>query len=479
MNLHKETANKGFRPFTSYVLLFVSITVITVVALFIYFEIRNLFKYSLQAKVQAIASTASLNFNLDDLDQINGKASADTAVYRKIVLKMQEIKMKNPYLKWIDIYRRTDDPNLFEYVADSSSIRPGLPIDDNGDGKIDDLDATIFPGEIYDGSVAPGFVENAFIRNYTADELEQSEWGVTLDASSPIFNPDGTADYVLNVDVDVAEFIRQMDYAFVPFVLYVVIIILVLIILTISLIRIWKSRIEFLAELDRQKDELIGLVAHQLGTPVTAMKFNLELLQDGDFGKLSEEQLEHVRSMYAASNHLSDLVSMILDVSRIQLGRVNIEKQELDLEELFKEIIDVVTPRSVEKGINFEIHLPTKWPKAMLDKRYTRMTIENLLTNAIKYTPKKGKVTLNVDFKEGVLHCAVRDTGVGIPKADQGKIFGKMFRASNVRNSKTDGNGFGLFVAKGAVEAQGGKIWFTSEENEGTTFSMTVPLQDK
>ena len=127
--------------------------------------------------------------------------------------------------------------------------------------------------------------------------------------------------------------------------------------------------------------------------------------------------------------------------------------------------------------MNLVKSLPEKLPVALLDKRLTRMTVENLLTNAVKYTPKDGNVwfTVTIDAKN-LLSITVKDTGVGIPKAEQGKIFGKQFRASNVRNA-IDGNGFGLYVAKGAIEGQDGKIWFESEEGKGTTFSVEVPLK--
>jgi signal transduction histidine kinase len=170
-------------------------------------------------------------------------------------------------------------------------------------------------------------------------------------------------------------------------------------------------------------------------------------------------------------------VNHILDVSRVQLGRVHIEKQKMDLNEFFKEIISVVEPKALEKKVEFIKLLPESFPKAMLDKRYTRMTIENLMTNAIKYTPEKGKVVVTVTTENNILRVVVKDNGFGIPLADQKKIFGKMFRASNVRNSAVDGNGFGLYVAKGAVESQGGKIWFESTEGRGTTFYVELPLE--
>jgi len=230
-----------------------------------------------------------------------------------------------------------------------------------------------------------------------------------------------------------------------------------------------------LKELDRQKDELMSIVSHQLAAPVTSMKWYLEMFAEGDLGSLQEEQKESVGTMQGIAVNLADLVSMILDVSRIQLGRIHIDATSLDLNGFFKEILATITPKAMEKEISFTVNVPADLPTAMLDKRYTRMTIENLLTNAIKYTPAKGAVDLLVQHKDGKLYCAVKDSGCGIPKAEQDKIFGKLFRASNVRNT-VDGNGFGLYVAKGAIEAQGGKIWFASEEGKGTTFSVELPI---
>src|SRR3989338_2645516 len=228
-----------------------------------------------------------------------------------------------------------------------------------------------------------------------------------------------------------------------------------------------------LRELDRQKDELISIVSHQLATPVSSVKWYLEMLQDGDMGKLTPEQSKHVQEVQGVTLNLVDLVGMILDVSRIQLGKMKIDPQPLDLDVFFKEILAVLDPKAKEKDVDFIHVLPAKLPTVLLDKRLTRMTIENLLSNAIKYTPTKGKVTMNLEIKDEKIHFSVKDTGCGIPKKDQGQIFGKLFRASNVRNT-ADGNGFGLYVAKGAIENQGGKIWFESEEGKGTQFFIEL-----
>jgi len=237
-----------------------------------------------------------------------------------------------------------------------------------------------------------------------------------------------------------------------------------------------KTANENLKELDRQKDELMSIVSHQLAAPITSIKWYLELFKEGDLGALQKEQQESVVTMQHIAAGLADLVGMILDVSRIQLGRVRIEPTPLDLGECCREILATVEPKALEKKQKFEKDVPASLPVAMLDKRYTRMTIENLLTNAIKYTPEGGTVRFSVELHGDKLLCSVKDTGCGIPKADQSKIFGKLFRASNVRNT-AEGNGFGLYVAKGAIEAQGGRIWFESEEGKGTTFFVEVPVK--
>ncbi len=229
--------------------------------------------------------------------------------------------------------------------------------------------------------------------------------------------------------------------------------------------------------LDRQKDELLGIVAHQLAKPITAIKWALESFQDGDLGELSAQQKEETTTMHSQAVNLADLVSMILDVSRVQLGKITLAPQPLDLNALFKEMFDVIEPTIQQKKLMFIKTMPQSLPTALLDKRYTRMTIENLLTNAVKYTPEGGNVTLNVAIEKGVMHCSVTDTGCGIPKEEQGKIFGKMYRASNVRNT-AEGNGFGLYVAKGAIEGQGGTMWFTSEVGKGSTFYFDLPLKE-
>lgn len=251
-----------------------------------------------------------------------------------------------------------------------------------------------------------------------------------------------------------------------------------LILLTATLFFVNERRVRELREIDRQKDELLSIVSHQLATPISSMRYLLELWQDGDFGKVSKEQKVQIAKLQSSVTNASDLVRMILDVSRIQLGRMDVHIVEFNLEDMIDDILDLVRPRLVEKHIKLVTTITRPLPTANLDKRLLRMTIENIVTNAIKYTPNKGTVTFEATMKQGFFYCKITDTGCGVPSNEQHMIYNKLFRASNVRET-VQGTGFGLYIAKGAIEAQGGTIRFHSKEGEGTTFYIQVPLSNE
>ncbi len=447
------------------------------VVVLVYKTTQDILKERLRERLIAIAATAALQFNSEDLEKIQGEDALESSELRNVIDKMSAIRDSNKNLQYIYILRPTNNPHLQYFIADADTLGTLEDLDADENGVLDETENPPLPGDEYDSSELPALAEtlNGFP---TADyDLTSDQWGTFLSGYAPIFDKEGVVTAILGIDVEVSDFNILVRETLIPFIALSAFLLGTLIVLTIILTHIWKNRVEIVKELDRQKDELLGIVSHQLATPVSSIKWYTEMMVDGDLGKISKEQKEHLKSMQAISSNLADLVSMILDVSRIQLGRIKVEKQELDLKAFFKEIIEIIEPKALEKSISFQKKLPSIFPAAQLDKRYTHMTIENLLTNAVKYTPKKGTVVLDVSIKGQNLYCSVKDTGVGIPEKDKTKIFGKLFRASNVRNS-IDGNGFGLYVAKGAIEAQGGRIWFDSEENKGTTFYIELPLRD-
>jgi signal transduction histidine kinase len=447
-------------------------------SLLLYRQNRELFKLSLDDRLRTVAAVAAAKFDPEVLAELDGPDAVGTPGYKETVLKLQETRLLAEDIRFAYILRRTSDPNELAFVADADSLDPEAEVDLNGDGLIDDEDSLAWPGDPYDVTDFPELRTEAFLHPFVDPELFTDSWGTFLSGHAPIrSDPSSTAraSFIIGLDMEVSRYQDRLNVMLVPFVSFVAFLLVLITTLAVLLTKMWDRQVGQLVELDRQKDDLIHIVSHQLAAPVTATKFYLEtMLDDGD--KLGPEVKDGLTTLQSLNADLSDLVDMILDVARIQLGRMKSEPLPLDLKEFFGEVLAVIEPRAKGKPVELRVEMPEVFPEAKLDRRLTRITVENLLTNAVKYTPVNGRVDLRVTAQGGTLTVVVADTGCGIPKSEQDKIFGKQYRASNVRNT-IEGNGFGLFAAKGAVESQGGTIGFTSAEGKGTTFTITLPLQ--
>jgi signal transduction histidine kinase len=452
-----------------------AVVIAIITSLFLYEHTVNLLTDNLKKRETSIVRTAAVQFDTNDLDQLQTYSDYQKSTWKKVVNQLIKIRASNPDIVFAYILRKDPlNPSQMIFVADSHSLNPNAKIDLDSNGIIDSADALTPPGTPYENVPIESF--DGYNEPTTNKNLYQDQWGTLISGYAPIRDSNNETKAIIAVDIRADDFNKITQETFLPFLLFIVALVGVILILTSILIFIWNKRVALVAEIDKQKDELLSIVSHQLATPVSSIRWNLEMILDGDMGKLNKELEDNIKSLQDISGNLSDLVSMILDVSRIQLGRMRVERQNLDLESSFREILEIIEPKAKEKKINFEKILPKKFPPALLDKRYTHMTLENLLSNAIKYTPIGGKVSMKVAIINNILKFEVADTGIGIPKKDQSKIFEKLYRATNVVNT-VDGNGFGLYVAKGAIEAQGGKIWFESEEGKGTTFFVELPLK--
>ena len=230
----------------------------------------------------------------------------------------------------------------------------------------------------------------------------------------------------------------------------------------------------------RMKSEFLSIAAHQLRTPLSAFKWLLRLVLDGDLGKLKKSQEELLQKGYDSNERMIELVNDLLDVVRIEEGRFNYTFTRTSLVRLLEKTIRDMKILADQKGIVLTFHTqpPAAIPMVALDTEKFPLAFTNILDNAIQYTLPKGKVDVDITFQKDIL-VTVRDTGVGIPKRQLPRVFTKFFRGDNAVRIQTSGSGLGLFIAKNIIEKHGGKIWIESIEGKGTTVYFTIPASHK
>lgn len=233
---------------------------------------------------------------------------------------------------------------------------------------------------------------------------------------------------------------------------------------------------ERLAEANRMKSEFVSIVSHQLRSPLTNLKWVIELVSSGRVDPVTKKQLEYFKILKENSDRMRELISDLLIVSRIEQGRLPPRKERIFLKDLIEKRIKEMEIFAKAANIKIEFEAEAKLPQILTDPSQLKLVIENLLDNAVRYTEEKGKVEINLEKKDKNLYFEIKDNGVGIPKNDQKYVFQKFFRSANALRNQTEGSGLGLFIAKSIIEKLKGKIGFKSQEDVGSTFWFTLPI---
>lgn len=228
---------------------------------------------------------------------------------------------------------------------------------------------------------------------------------------------------------------------------------------------------------ERMKTEFVSIAAHQLRTPISAIKWTLRMILDGDLGPINDEQRDFLEKTYKSNERMINLINDLLNVTRIEEGRHLYNLVLKNLEDLIESLVANYTDIAKQKNLTINYKKPDiKLPQVKIDVEKASLVVSNLVENAMKYTAPGGNIYVEV-LREGAnIKVLVRDTGMGILKDQEKRIFTKYFRGSNALKMETEGTGLGLFIAKNVVETHGGKIWFISEEGKGTTFFFTLPI---
>lgn len=229
-------------------------------------------------------------------------------------------------------------------------------------------------------------------------------------------------------------------------------------------------------QIDRAKTEFVSLASHQLRTPLSAINWYTEMLLNGDAGKINSEQKQYLDEVYKGNQRMVQLVNSLLNVSRLELGTFIVEPELIDLPVLAGEVVKEMIPQITTKKLKVKENYDKKLDKYSADPKLMKIILQNLLSNAVKYTPENGAIEISITKDNKSVLLTVKDSGYGITKTQQDKIFTKLFRADNVREKDTEGTGLGLYLVKSIIDSSSGKIWFESVEDKGSTFYVSLPL---
>lgn len=230
-------------------------------------------------------------------------------------------------------------------------------------------------------------------------------------------------------------------------------------------------------QVSRMKSEFLSIAAHQLRTPLSALKWVLNMALEGDAGKLTKAQQELLEKGYGANERMIALVNDLLDVVRIEEGRFDYKFEKGAVAKVIESIVKETKVIADQKGVELSLHKPSReLPEIALDAVKFRLAVSNIIANAVQYTPAHGRVDVELTLNEDEILVVVRDTGVGIPKHQLHRVFTKFFRGDNAVRIQTAGSGLGLFISKNIIEKHKGKVWIESEEGKGTSVYFTLPV---
>lgn len=232
-----------------------------------------------------------------------------------------------------------------------------------------------------------------------------------------------------------------------------------------------------LQRLDEAKNEFISMASHQLRTPLTSIKGYLDMMLEGDLGKISPTQRAVLREAFSSSERMARLINDFLNVSRLQTGKFTIDKQSVDIAQILRDEVSLLKVVADQRSVEMVLKVDKKIPSLAVDSEKIRQVMLNMIDNAIYYSNPHKKVVITLKSSGKMIEFSVKDSGIGVPKSEQANLFGKFFRGTNAKKRRPDGTGVGLFLAKKVILSHDGEMIFESEEGRGSTFGFKLPVR--
>lgn len=440
-----------------------------------YLRGRAIMEWELKDKLKTAAAMAALQFDADDIDAITADNYEDSGAFVDTVHRLDTIRDAGPDVRFAYLMRHTDEDMTLEFVADADMFGSVAELDDNENGVIDEDEGPGLPGDPYDISEIPALQSDAFKGPASDDEITVDQWGELISGYAPIRRSDGTVAAVLGIDMVADDFRTLSQSIFSP-------VALLLVLFAVGatgvymMFTIWRRRQEMLARIAEERTGLMRLTFHQLGTPLTIMKWSLEELKDAEAeGKIKAALTDHYVALEDAISRMNSILEELKAADLVAEDALHYKMQPCTMKELIDQAMDGVRHRMEQRRHTFSVE-GDQSVRLAVDHTLISAVLQEVLENAMRYSNPGQPIVVRLRPIEGFLEVSVIDKGVGVPAKDMPRIFDRFVRGSNAAKMYTDGTGLGLYIAKGIITRAGGTMKILSKEGQGATVVFTLPL---
>jgi len=443
----------------------------TTSGLLFFFRGRTIMEQQLKDKLQSTAAAAAMQFEGETLDQIKtGDTINSSPALRETAMKLHAMRDSITNVQFAYIMRKTDDPNLLEFVADGDLARTDEELDLNANGRVDEDEIASIPGETYDWRDWPALGTEAFLHPTVDAHVATDQWGSGISGYAPIRRSNGQVAGVLGIDMSADEFEDLSNSIFSPVALLLILLASVCL-GAVSSLFVWRRRLEVLEKLEIERSGLLRLAFHQLGGPLTIISWSLEELEEEGPASIQRS----IVNIQEGVKRLTSILKTLKSADTVHAGKVEYKAEFASLTSVLEQVAKEAAPKLALRGQRIIMDLEQSITMK-LDPKLIAGVAQELVTNAIDFSPNKATITLCSKRIGKYAEFSVIDQGCGIPRKDLHRMFEEFTRGGNATKFKADGNGLGLYIVKGIVEQASGRVFITSKEGKGTTITVRLPI---
>ncbi len=422
--------------------------------------------------LRTTAAVGAQAFDADTLSHIDTRTALDSPQYAEIVRHLNAIRTHVPQIRYAYIMARGADEKHTIFLADADSLSTAKELDRNKNGVVDQSEQASFPGDEYDASDSPALWKDAFEQPTVDSEVTTDPWGDLVSGYAPIRTRNGKTIGVLGLDMEAGSF-KRLSRSIFSLEALVLVMVSGCFLAVYSGMSLWKHRLQNIRRLEQERLGLMQLTSHQLGTPLTILKWSLESVKDGT--PTPQQLKDHIRDTEEGISRIDRILSLLQQSERTHFSKSSDEPTVSHLSDVLAIVRTDMQPIIEKHSSQLAIDAGPD-VTVCIDAKLLAGALTELIQNAIDFTSVGSVIHLTTTSDRRMVHISISDEGIGIPSSDLPYIAHRFRRGSNAALVKPDGMGLGLSIAKSIVEHAGGSFTIQSTEQKGTTVSLHLPI---